>query len=146
MSVDGGDESELYAAVKDSEGGLAAAYRKNSDKKVQELEIPATVSVKGVELDVVEISESALAKHKRLKKVLIGENVESIKANAFKSCRKLKSISFETELLDSSKVADNAFKGIRSKCKMYVPDSEYGAAYKKWLKKKGCKKVRVLTD
>jgi len=76
--------------------------------------------------------------------VTIGKNIKKISKNAFRDCKKLKSITIKTSKLTSSKVGANAFKGIYSKATIKVPKKKL-SAYKNFLKKKGIgKKVKIV--
>ena len=142
LATGDGDAAVVYTAMADSSGCLAACFKSHTDKKAKSVEIPDTVNVNGCTVDVIEIGAEALAKHKRLKSAEIGRNVEKIGENAFKNCKKLKTVDIASELLTEDGVAGNVFKGIRSGCKIVVPEDTY-PAYKKWMKRKGQKKVRV---
>ncbi len=72
-------------------------------------------------------------------KTILGlSRVRSIGKNAFKNCKKLKSIQIKGNALKT--VGKNAFKGIHAKAKIKVPKKQL-KAYKKLLKGKGQKKT-----
>ena len=144
-STDTYDASATYTAKKDATGSVAAVFSGHSDKTVDELEID-DIYYEGIRIPVIEIGANAVAKHKKLKSVYIGESVEKIGAGAFQGCKKLKKIEIDTDALTSASVADSAFKKINKKAKFLVDDEDAYAAYKKWLKKKGCKKAKVINN
>lgn len=69
-----------------------------------------------------------------MKKVVIGKNVTTIRANAFKKCKKLKTIIVKSKKLQ--KLDKAAFKGVFSKMVIKVPVDQY----KKLFRKSGLKK------
>ena len=73
---------------------------------------------------------------KKLKKVVIGKNVQTIGKSAFEKAGKLKAVTIKSTSL--KKVGKNAFKGIHAKAKIKVPAKKL-KAYQKLLKKKGQK-------
>ena len=77
-----------------------------------------------------------------MKKITIGKNVASIGKQAFSGCKKLKKITIKSAKLKSSSIGKNAFKGTAKKLTFKVPKKKY-KAYKKFLKKKGNKTVKV---
>lgn len=77
-----------------------------------------------------------------LAKVTVGKGVTKIEGNAWKDCRKLKSIVIKTTKL--KKVGKNALKGIHDKATIKVPAKKL-SQYKKLLKSKGQgKKVKIV--
>ena len=145
-STDTYDANATYTAKKDDQGKLAAIFSSHSDKKVTELEIPAFIVYDGAQIAIEEIAPKAVANHKKLKEVYIGENVEEIGDGAFQGCKKLKKIEIDTVSLTSDSVSSSAFKKINKKAKFLIDDEEAYAAYKKWLRKKGCKKAKVINN
>ena len=109
--------------------GLTAA-----GKKKTKLTIPATAVKDNYTFKVTAIDKKAFQKNKKLKNVVIGVNVTSIGANSFNKCSKLANIRFMSTKAPAS-VGKNAFKGIKSKCKIYYPKKMKRAQLKK-LKKK----------
>lgn len=75
-------------------------------------------------------------------KVTISKNITSIGKNAFAGCKKLKKITIKSTKLKSKSIGKNAFKGTAKNLVINVPKKQY-KAYKKFLKKKGNKTVKV---
>ncbi len=95
--------------------GLTAA-----GKKKTKLTIPATAVKDNYTFKVTAIDKKAFQNNKKLKNVVIGVNVTSIGTNSFNKCSKLANIRFMSTKAPTS-VGKNAFKGIKSKCKIYYP-------------------------
>ena len=105
--------------------------------------IPNTVESKGVRYKVTSIAPGAFQNNKKLKSVVIGKNIVSIGKNAFKNCKNLKRIVIRSEKLKVSKIASNILKGTNKKLVIKVPKNKW-KQYKKFLKKCGNKKVRII--
>ena len=85
----------------------------------------------GYTFKVTAIDKNAFAKSKKLKKVIIGENVTNIGANCFTKCSKLATIQFKSP--KAPKIGKKAFKSIKSKVKVF---------YSKKMKKKELNKLK----
>ncbi|MBR4760762.1 MAG: leucine-rich repeat protein [Lachnospiraceae bacterium] len=114
-------------------------YLRPSGKKTASATIPATVKYKGVTYKVTAIGPKAFAKwKKKLGKVTIGKNVTKIGKEAFKDCKKLKTIVIKTSKLKKKGVGKNAFKNVHANAKAKVPKKKL-STYKAILKKAGIK-------
>ena len=142
---DGDTGKDVYIAVDAGDGKLGAGYKKNLDKKVAEVTIPDWIEIAGEHVDVAAIGDDALKGYKKLRRVSIGANVRSIGKNAFKGCKKLKRVYLSPKGLQSGDIAPDAFKKIKEYCQFYVPLGEW-KDYRKWLKQKGTRKIRVIGD
>ncbi len=91
---------------------------------------------------VKSIASKAFANNKKLKTVTIGKNITTIGKSAFAGCKKLKKITIKSTKLKSGAIGKNAFKGTAKNLVVKVPRKQY-RAYKKFLKKKGNKTVKV---
>ncbi|MGN0382719.1 MAG: leucine-rich repeat protein [Eubacterium sp.] len=132
-------------------------------KKYTKILIPKTVDIEGYTFKVTSISKNALINCKKLKKVVIGNNIKTIGTSAFKGCSKLKTVIIGTSVnsikgnaflkcgnlknikILSTKlrsVGKNALKGTSTKLKVKVPKSKY-KKYKKILIKKGNDKITI---
>ena len=65
-------------------------YLKPNSRKVKSVSIPASIKINGIFYQVTEIPANAFKNCKKLKSVTIGSNVTTIKAKAFYGCKKLK--------------------------------------------------------
>ena len=106
------------------------------DKKISSITIPATIKVSGKTYKVTEIAANACKNLAKLTKVTIGKNVTKIGKNAFSGCKKLKTISIQTEKLKKSGIGSACFKSINAKATFKVP-KKMKKDYQTWLVKTG---------
>ena len=125
-----------YTVTSSSSSKSEAAYTAPKNKKVTSVAIPATVNLNGTTYKVTSIKANAFKKCKKLKKVTIGKNIKTIGKNAFYQCTKLKSITIKTTRLANKTIGSKAFAKLNKKVKIKVPKKKL-SAYKKLLKKKG---------
>ena len=136
------DKTASYKVVSADKKQPAVAYTKVLKKNASSVTVPDKIKVNGVTYQVKSIAPKAFANNKKLKKITIGKNVTSIGKQAFAGCKKLKKITIKSVKLKSSSIGKNAFKGTAKKLTVKVPKKKY-KAYKKFLKKKGNKTVKV---
>ena len=74
--------------------------------------------------------------NKKVTKIVVGSNIQSIGNYAFSGCKKLKTIIIQSKKLTTKTVSKKAFMGIAKKVVVKVPKKKR-TAYKKLLKKKG---------
>ena len=111
-------------------------------KTYQKLTIPATVKIDNVTFQVTSIEKKAFYKNRKLRSVVIGQNVTAIKKNSFFGCGSLKNVTIKSKKIKT--IGKNAFKGISGKAKINVPKKRY-TAYKKLLKKaKLSSKIKIV--
>ena len=125
-----------YTVTSSGSSKSEAAYTAPKNKKVTSVAIPATVNLNGTTYKVTSIKANAFKKCKKLKKVTIGKNIKTIGKNAFYQCTKLKSITIKTTRLANKTIGSKAFAKLNKKVKIKVPKKKL-SAYKKLLKKKG---------
>ena len=101
--------------------------------------IPATIKIKGATYKVTEISTNAFKNNRKLKKVVIGQNIVRIGKNAFYGCKKLTSITIKSSRLTLKNIGKNAFKNTIPKATVKVPKKQK-ALYNQILKKRGLNK------
>ena len=105
--------------------------------------IPTTIKIKGATYKVTEISTNAFKNNRKLKKVVIGQNIARIGKNAFYGCKKLTSITIKSSRLTLKNIGKNAFKNTSPKATVKVPKKQK-ALYNQILKKRGLnKKAKV---
>ena len=105
--------------------------------------IPTTIKIKGATYKVTEISTNAFKINRKLKKVVIGQNIVRIGKNAFYGCKKLTSITIKSSRLTLKNIGKNAFKNTSPKATVKVPKKQK-ALYNQILKKRGLnKKAKV---
>ncbi|MEE3461021.1 MAG: leucine-rich repeat domain-containing protein [Lachnospiraceae bacterium] len=96
--------------------------------------IPSTVTFNGITFKVQEIDQKAFMKCKRLKKAVIGNNVQVIGKSAFFKCRMLKVVQIKSLKIKS--VGKYAFAGTKAKVRVKVPKKRL-KKYRKLLRGKG---------
>ena len=105
--------------------------------------IPTTIKIKGATYKVTEISTNAFKNNRKLKKVVIGQNIVRIGKNSFYGCKKLTSITIKSSRLTLKNIGKNAFKNTSPKATVKVPKKQK-ALYNQILKKQGLnKKAKV---
>ena len=98
--------------------------------------IPDTIRQGGKAFQVTGIAEGACANMKKLAKVTIGKNVETIGKKAFDGCEKLKGIVITTTKLKAKNVGGSAFRTGAANGTVKCPKDKL-EAYQKILFKKG---------
>ena len=104
--------------------------------KAKTITIPATIKINGEIYKVTRIDKNAFKGNKKVTKIVVGSNIQSIGNYAFSGCKKLKTIIIRSKKLTTKTVSKKAFKGIAKKVVVKVPKKKR-TAYKKLLKKKG---------
>ena len=104
--------------------------------KAKTITIPATIKINGEIYKVTKIDKNALKGNKKVTKIVVGSNIQSIGDYAFSGCKKLKTIIIQSKKLTTKTVSKKAFKGLAKKVVVKVPKKKR-TAYKKLLKKKG---------
>lgn len=105
--------------------------------------IPTTIKIKDATYKVTEISTNAFKNNRKLKKVVIGQNIVKIGKNAFYGCKKLTSITIKSSRLTLKNIGKNAFKNTSPKATVKVPKKQK-TLYNQILKKRGLnKKAKV---
>lgn len=85
--------------------GKTAAVTGTVSKDVTSVSIPNTVKINGVSCRVTAISANAFKNCKKLKTVTIGSNVTKIGAKAFANCKKLKTVTIGKKVKSIGKLA-----------------------------------------
>ena len=98
--------------------------------------IKPTVVIGGVSFRITEIGAKAYSGNTKLKKAVVGQNIEKIGAKAFFRCKNLKSIQIKTSKLKAKRIGKKAFAKISAKTVIKVPKKKK-TAYQKILYKKG---------
>lgn len=76
------------------------------DKEVTEVVVPPEVTISGITYKVTSIADNAFKNNKKLKKIVIDDNITSIGKNAFYGCKNLESVKFGKNL---TAIGDKAF-------------------------------------
>ncbi|WP_455057577.1 leucine-rich repeat protein [Jutongia sp.] len=132
----------IYKVISNDGEEPSVIYWLTDSKTTSQIVIPDTVESKRIRYKVTSIAKGAFENNKKLKSIVIGKNIVSIGKNAFKNCKNLKKIVIRSEKLKASKVGANILKGTNKKLVIKVPKNKQ-KQYKKFLKKRGNKKVRI---
>ena len=100
------------------------------------LTIPAKITINGKKYRVTRIGTKAVYKKSKLKKLVIGSNVRVIGKNAFRGCKKLKTIKIRSKVLKS--VGSGAFAKLKKTVVVRVPKAKLKTYHSK-LRKAGLK-------
>ncbi len=116
-----------------------ATFVKLSKKasKAKSITIPTTVKANGRTYKVTSVGSKACYKQNNVTKLTIGKNVKTIKAKAFASCKKLKTVVVKSKSLKKSSFK-NLLKSSKIKtvkCVSYAKKASVKAKYKKYAKK-----------
>ena len=130
-----------YKVVKIERNGNGQVCLIGAKKALVTVKVPESIKLDGKTFQVTEIGDNAFKNQKKLKKVIIGENVQKIGAKAFYGCRKLTSITIKSKKLH--KMGKKAFQGISPKAVIRVPKKKY-KKYRKLLKGKGIKSTMKI--
>lgn len=153
---------EDYEVLTASEQGGTVAYKGYKGNKKKKVKVPATVTINGKQYKVVSIAKKALYKKTKLKKAVIGVNVETIGASAFAGCKSLKKVTVGKNVVQIGKRAFSGDKKLRKIVVKSAKLKKVGAkalaktknvtikaprkqkkAYRKLFKKKGTKSYKV---
>ncbi|MBD5465842.1 MAG: leucine-rich repeat protein [Lachnospiraceae bacterium] len=130
-----------YKVVKIERNGNGQVCLIGAKKALVTVKVPESIKLDGKVFQVTEIGDNAFKNQKKLKKVIIGENVQKIGTKAFYGCRKLTSITIKSKNLH--KMGKKVFQGISPKAVIRVPKKKY-KKYKKLLKGKGIKSTMKI--
>ena len=131
----------IYKITSSSSSSRTVAFVGNKVKA--SVTIPTSIKIKGATYKVTEISASAFKNNRKLKKVVIGQNIVKICKNAFYGCKNLTSITIKSSQLTLKNILKNAFKNTSPKATVKVPKNQK-ALYNQILKKRGLnKKAKV---
>ena len=131
----------IYKVTSSSSSSRTVAFVGNKVKA--SVTIPTSIKIKGATYKVTEISASAFKNNRKLKKVVIGQNIVKIGKNAFYGCKNLTSITIKSSRLTLKNIGKNAFKNPSPKATVKVPKKQK-ALYNQILKKRGLnKKAKV---
>ena len=160
------DKKYIYkvtkAGNKNALGELSVTGLKKTSLKV--VKIAAKVTIGGISYKVTYVDKKAFKNNKKITKVFIGKNVQSIGVNAFRGCKKLSAVSINSTVLKTigknafynckklkkviikssklTKIGKAAFKEIKKKAVFKVPKSKKNK-YKKMIEKAGAKNPKV---
>ena len=137
------DESGAgYVIAKADSKNPEVAYQKAAVTKGTVI-VPDTVEMNGTTYKVTSIEKKAFGTGKKIKTIILGKNVKTIKKDAFAGCKTLRKIIVKTKKLTKKTVAKKAFRGVRKNVRIIVPKKKK-QAYKKLFYQRGLnKKVKI---
>lgn len=137
------DESGAgYVVAKADSKNPEVAYQKAAVTKGTVI-VPDTVEVNGTTYKVTSIEKNAFGTGKKIKTIILGKNVKTIKKDAFAGCKTLRKIIVKTKKLTKKTVAKKAFRGVRKNVRIIVPEKKK-QAYRKLFYQRGLnKKVKI---
>lgn len=145
-----------YKVLTETSKGGTVEYKAPANKNVKTVSIPNTVTIDGASYKVTSIAKNAFKGNKKLNKVTIGSNIETIGDSAFINCPSLKTVTIGKNVKKIGKkaffgcsklnkitikstvlksVGKNAIKGINTKATIKCPKKQL-AKYKKLFKSK----------
>lgn len=155
-----GDEYEIISV----DGNvICVEYVESANPRATVIKIPATIKIEdGAVCKVTSISKCAFKNNRRLKKVVIGNNVTSIGTKAFSGCKNLTSVTIGKNVVvigasafsnctkltslripaKVAKIGSNAFSGCKKLKKLYIKSGKLNA---KGLNKKAFKGISEKT-
>lgn len=104
-----------------------------ANTKAKSVTIPNTVTVSGITYKVTGIKANAFKNCKKLTTVTIGTSVRGIASKAFNNCPKLKKVTIKTVLLTKKTASKKAFNKVNKKVILKVP-AKAKKSYKKIFK------------
>lgn len=108
-----------YEVISVNGSEICVEYTESTDAKASVVRIPNTVTAKdGTVCKVTSIGKNAFKKNKKIKKVIVGNQVKSIDANAFYGCRNLTSVNLGKSL---TSIGTNAFSGCTKLKSLTIP-------------------------
>ena len=137
------DESGAgYVVAKADSKNPEVAYQKAAVTKGTVI-VPDTVEVNGTTYKVTSIEKKAFGTGKKIKTIILGKNIKTIKKDAFAGCKTLRKIIVKTKKLTKKTVAKKAFRGVRKNVRIIVPKKKK-QAYRKLFYQRGLnKKVKI---
>lgn len=119
-------------------------YVKPGKNNVTSIKIPSYIKINGKKYNVTGVVKKACYKQKKLKKLVLGNNIKYIQDSAFNGCASLKEITIKTVKISGKTVGKKVFNGIYSKAVIRVPKNKL-KQYKVILKKCGVgKKTKIV--
>ena len=101
--------------------------------------IPETVVIKGVTYTVTSVADNAFKNNKKIKKVVIGNNVKVIGENAFMGCSNLQSVTIGKNV---TTIKARAFYKCTKLTKITIPSKVNKIGKQEFY---GCKKLKTIT-
>lgn len=133
-----------YKVIKITGNSVFVSYNATLNKRQKTIAVPNQIKTEeGFVCKVSAISQKAFYKNKRVRKIILGNQITKIGARAFSGCNSLSSLTIKSKKISSKSLSSKAFKGISSKVKIKVPKTKRNSYRKLFLKKGLSKKVKV---
>lgn len=133
----GGAEYEVVS-VKGST--VCVEYNGSRKSKAATIKIPATVKAPDKTVcKVTSIAKNAFRNNKKIKKVVVGNNVQTIRPNAFYGCKNLVNVSLGKNL---TSIGSNAFSGCTKLKSLTLPSKVKSIGSNAFY---GCKNLKKIT-
>lgn len=129
----------FYIVTSNGKNTGTVTYKKPADKNITTVTIPATVTINGVTYKVTAIEKNAFRGCKKLKTVIIGKNILKIGEKAFYGCKSLQTLNVQSVKLTKKNVGSKAFGKTPENMTVKLPKKKF-KAYKKLLVKRGVSK------
>ena len=120
----------------------AVSYKAPTQKSATGITIPATVKIGGKTYKVSTIEANAFKGNAKLKKVVIGKNVQIVGKNAFAGCTNLTTVSLGSNV---TTIGDGAFSGCKKLTKIVIPAKVKKIGKKAFYKCSNLKRVIIKT-
>lgn len=138
VAEDAGSGDE-YEVISMDGNVICVEYVENANPKATVVKIPATIKTEdGTVCKVTSISKCAFKNNRRLKKVVIGDNVTAIGTKAFSGCRNLTSVTVGKNV---TAIGASAFSNCTKLTNVTIPAKVAKIGSKAFS---GCKKLKKL--
>ena len=137
------DKTYVYKVISSKQGSAKLEVVKPRKNTQKSLTIPASATYNGVTYQITSIAAQAFKNNKKLNRIVIGKNINTIGQKAFSGCKNLKNITVKSTLLKKTGVKKNCLKGTNKKLKIKVPKKKY-KTYRQIFKGKGNKNVKIV--
>ena len=144
LTVRGSKVQYIVTKQGDSKNSPEVKYTvpKKLQGKKKTLKVPAAITASGVTYQVTTLDKKAFAYEKKAVTIDLGKNVKTIRAKAFKGCKKLKVLMLRN-MQKPVKLTQKTFAGTKGKITVRVPKQLLGK-YKKQIKKQKLTKKVIL--
>lgn len=129
-----------YTVIKSGKSNGTVEYKKSTNSSTAAISIPATVTIDGITYKVTSVAPNAFKNNKRITKVTVGKNVNTIGASAFYGCSKLKSIIFKSGS-ELTAINSKAFYKCTALIKITIPSKVAKIGTQAFY---GCKKLKTI--
>ncbi len=129
-----------YTVIKSGKSNGTVEYKKSANSSAAAVSIPATVTINGITYKVTSVAPNAFKNNKRITKVTVGKNVNTIGASAFYGCSKLKNIIFKSGS-ELTAINSKAFYKCTVLIKITIPSKVAKIGTQAFY---GCKKLKTI--